>query len=235
MRTVKTLRKITLVSCFVILALLGISLRARADAREDVIKQIRDAQQVFHELMDTPDRGIPHELLESAKCIAIIPGVKKAAFVVGAEYGKGVAMCRTRHGWSGPVFIRIAGGSFGFQIGGSSTDFVLIFRNRDGMERLLTDKFKIGTDASAAAGPVGRDAHAATDVELHAEILSYSRSRGVFAGVSLDGAVVDPVHSDDEALYGPNVTRDAILEGQVPVPEPARGLAEEITRHTMRA
>jgi lipid-binding SYLF domain-containing protein len=232
---VKTSRRMT-VFCLASLAMvLGSSMRVRADAREDVRKQIRDAQQVFHELMDTPDRGIPHEMLESAKCIAIIPGVKKAAFVVGAEYGRGLAMCRTEHSWSGPVFVKIAGGSFGLQIGGSSTDFVLVFRNRDGMERLLSDKFKVGTDASAAAGPVGRDAHAATDAEMHAEILSYSRSRGVFAGVSLDGAVVEPLRSDDEAIYGADVTRDAILEGRVPTPEVAQGLVDEITRHTTKA
>jgi SH3 domain-containing YSC84-like protein 1 len=186
---------------------------------------------VFQELMETPDRAIPRELLESAKCIAIIPGQKKAGFIVAAEYGKGLAVCRTEYGWSGPVFLTIARGAFGPQIGGTSTDVVMIFRNRDGFQKLLSDKFKIGADA-AATGPVGRHVGAATDVEMHAEILTYSRSRGVFAGVSLEGAVVRPDRKADEALYGRNVDREAILNAKVPVPPAARELVAEIRRYT---
>ncbi len=208
---------------------------ARADDRSDDISRIRISRDVFHELMQTPDKSIPNGLLESAKCIAIIPGELKAAFVFGARYGKGLATCRTHDGWSAPVFLTIGGGSFGFQIGGSSTDLVLIFRNREGFQHLLSDKFKIGADATAAAGPVGRHTAAATDVEMHAEILTYSRSRGVFAGVSLDGAVVAPDRSADRAMYGSGVTREAILHGRVPVPRAAEALVSEIQRDTAEA
>lgn len=208
------------------------SLGTRADDRSDDIERIQNSREVFHELMQTPDNAIPSDLLGSAKCIAIIPGVKKAAFVVGGEYGKGLATCRTSHGWSAPVFLTIGGGSFGFQIGGSSTDLVMVFRIREGFQHLLSDKFKIGADATAAAGPVGRDASAATDLEMHAEILTYSRSRGVFAGVSLDGAVVEPDRSGDQALYGDNVDREALLDGKAPVPTAAQRLVAEIGRYT---
>jgi len=155
----KKLIKMALAS---LLGVLGVTLDARGDARSGDLKRIRNSQEVFHELMQTPDHAIPHELLESAKCIAIIPGEKKAAYIVGGHYGRGVALCRTTNGWSGPVFLKIIGGSFGLQIGGSSTDVVMVFRNREGLQKLLSDKFKIGADATAAAGPVGRDASAAT-------------------------------------------------------------------------
>jgi lipid-binding SYLF domain-containing protein len=183
-------------------------------------------------LIETPDRAILRELLESAKCIAIIPGQKKVGFIVAAEYGKGLAMCRTEYGWSGPVFLTIAGGGFGALIGGVSTDVVVVFRNREGFPKLLSDKFKIGADATAAAGPVGRSAAAATDLEMHAEILAYSRSRGVFAGVSLEGAVVAPDRKADEALYESGVSRETVVNGKVPVSEPARELVAEIRRYT---
>ena len=226
----KKLIKMALAS---LLGVLGVTLDARGDdARSGDLKRIRNSQEVFHELMQTPDHAIPHELLESAKCIAIIPGEKKAAYIVGGHYGRGVAMCRTTNGWSGPVFLKVIGGSFGLQIGGSSTDVVMVFRNREGLQKLLSDKFKIGADATAAAGPVGRDAAAATDLEMHAEILTYSRSRGVFAGVSLDGSVVEPDHRADQALYGTRVDREDILNGKVSVPEPARELVAEIRRYT---
>jgi lipid-binding SYLF domain-containing protein len=216
----------------VALGILTTSSSLRADDRSQDLKRIHDAQRSFHELMETPDRAIPHELLESAKCIAIIPGEKKVGFIVAAEYGKGLAMCRTEHGWSGPVFLTIAGGAFGALIGGASTDVVMVFRNREGFQKLLSDKFKIGTDATAAAGPVGRNAAAATDLEMHAEILTYSRSRGVFAGVSLEGAVVTPDRKADEALYGSNADREAVVNGKVAVPESARELVAEVRQHT---
>ena len=210
----------------------GAYLEARAESHSAVLNRIGNSQEVFHELMQTPDKAIPRELLESAKCIAIIPGEKKAAFIAGGSYGRGVAMCRTEKGWSGPIFLTIAEGSFGLQIGGTSTDLVLVFRNRDGFQRLLSDKFKIGADARAAAGPVGRTAAAATDIEMHAEILTYSRSRGIFAGVSLEGSVVAPDHKADELLYGSKVDREAVLQGKVPVPDPAQSLVAEIARYT---
>lgn len=216
----------------ILVAVLGATLVSRAESRDAVIKRMEAARLVFHELMQAPDKAIPRELLESAKCIAIIPGEKKAAFIAGGNFGRGLAMCRTTNGWSGPVFVTIAGGSFGLQIGGTSTDLVLVFRNREGFQRLLKDKFTIGVDASAAGGPVGRTAVAATDIEMHAEILTYSRSRGIFAGVSLDGSAVAPDRSADEALYGKNVDREQILYRKVPVPESAEPLVAEISRYT---
>lgn len=200
--------------------------------RSDDVERIRNATQVFREIMATPDKAIPQELLESAKCIAIIPGEKKAAFVVGASYGKGIATCRTAEGWSTPLFVALGGGSVGFQIGGSSTDLVMIFMNEKGLHSLLSDKFKIGADATAAAGPVGRHAAAATDAKMNAEILTYSRSKGLFAGVSLDGAVVQADQSGNHAMYGRNVNRQEILSGSVRVPEAAQPLLNEIAQYT---
>ena len=185
--------------------------------------------------MSTPDRGIPQELLETVKCIAIIPGDVKFAFIFGGNYGRGLATCRTGHGWSAPMFVAIEGGSVGYQIGGSSTDLVMLFMNDHALQSLLSDKFKIGADASVAAGPVGRHAAADTDAKMKAEILSYSRAKGVFAGVSLDGAVVQADKSGDEAMYGEHVDRHEILSGKVAVPESARPLLHEIGEYVHEA
>jgi SH3 domain-containing YSC84-like protein 1 len=203
---------------------------ADSDRNHDV-DRVRHATQVFGEMMGTPDKGIPQELLESAKCIAIIPGEKKAAFIFGANYGKGLATCRTSHGWSAPLFLAVGGGSVGFQIGGSSTDVVMLFMNDHALQSLLSDKFKIGADATAAAGPVGRHVAAGTDVKLNAEILTYSRSKGAFAGVSLDGAVVQADQSGDQAIYGTKVNRKEIVAGTVAVPKVAQPLLKEITQY----
>jgi lipid-binding SYLF domain-containing protein len=216
------------------LALL-VTLTAAASDREDDVKRTHKAAEVFKDIMNTPDQGIPHDLLESAKCIAIIPGEVKFAFIFGANYGRGLATCRTRHGWSAPMFVAIDGGSVGYQIGGSSTDLVMLFMNDHALQSLLSDKFKLGADASVAAGPVGRNATAATDLKLSAEILSYSRSKGVFAGVSLDGAVVQTDKSGDEAMYGHDVDRHEILSGKVAVPVSARQLLHEISGYVQEA
>ena len=208
-----------------------VTLNAVASDREDDVKRTQKAAQVFKEIMSTPDRGIPQELLETVKCIAIIPGDVKFAFIFGGNYGRGLATCRTGHGWSAPMFVAIEGGSVGYQIGGSSTDLVMLFMNDHALQSLLSDKFKIGADASVAAGPVGRHAAADTDAKLKAEILSYSRAKGVFAGVSLDGAVVQADKSGDEAMYGEHVDRHEILSGKVPVPESARPLLHEISEY----
>jgi lipid-binding SYLF domain-containing protein len=202
-----------------------------ASDREDDISRIDASARVFREIMNTPDKSIPQELLESAKCIAIIPGEKKAAFIFGGSYGKGIATCRTAEGWSAPLFLAVGGGSWGLQIGGNSTDLVLIIRSEHGMHSLLSDKFKIGADATAAAGPVGRHAAVATDLELNAEILTYSRSKGAFAGVSLDGAVVQADRSGDWAMYGADVERRHILDGTIPVPGAALTLIGEIGQY----
>jgi len=204
------------------------SLTAVASDREDDVNRTQKAAQVFKEIMNTPDQGIPSNLLESAKCIAIIPGDKKFAFVFGGSYGRGLATCRTGHGWSAPMFVAIDSGSVGYQIGGSSTDIVMLFMNDHALQSLMSDKFKVGADASVAAGPVGRNAAAGTDLKLNAEILSYSRSKGIFAGVSLDGAVMQADKSGDKAMYGDDVNRHEILDGQVAVPASARALVEEL-------
>jgi lipid-binding SYLF domain-containing protein len=209
----------------------GLVLPALASDREDDVNRTQKATQVFQEIMNTPE-GIPQKLLESAKCIAIIPGDKKFAFIFGGNYGRGLATCRTGQGWSAPMFVAIDGGSVGYQIGGSSTDIVMLFMNDHALQSLLRDKFKIGADASVAAGPVGRHATAGTDIKLNAEILSYSRSKGAFAGVSLDGAVVQADRSGDKAMYGSNVTRQEILNGKVAVPKSARRLLEELAKYT---
>jgi lipid-binding SYLF domain-containing protein len=207
---------------------------AVASDREDDVAHTQKAAQVFKEIMDTPDKGIPHDLLESAKCIAIIPGDKKFAFILGGSYGRGVATCRTSHGWSAPMFVAIDGGSVGYQIGGSSTDIVMLFMNDRALHSLLSDKFKLGADASVAAGPVGRSAAAGTDLKLNAEILSYSRSKGIFAGVSLDGAVVQGDKSGDQAMYGADVDRHEIVDGKVAMPASARDLVHELHAYTGR-
>jgi lipid-binding SYLF domain-containing protein len=205
-----------------------VTLTALASDREDDVNRTQKAARVFKEIMNTPDHGIPSDLLESAKCIAIVPGDVKFAFIFGANYGRGVATCRTEHGWSAPMFVAIDGGSVGYQIGGSSTDLVMLFMNDHALQSLMSDKFKLGADASIAAGPIGRSAAAGTDLKLAAEILSYSRAKGVFAGVSLDGAVMQADKSGDEAMYGQDVNRKDILDGKVAVPASAQALLHEI-------
>ncbi|MFZ0787342.1 MAG: lipid-binding SYLF domain-containing protein [Candidatus Acidiferrales bacterium] len=216
------------------LALL-VAVTAVASDREDDANRTHKAAQVFQEIMNAPDQGIPQGLLESAKCIAIIPGDVKFAFIFGGNYGRGLATCRTSHGWSAPMFVAIDGGSVGYQIGGSSTDIVLLFMNDHALHSLLSDKFKLGADASVAAGPVGRNASAGTDLKLNAEILSYSRTKGVFAGVSLDGAVVQADKSGDKAMYGDDVDRHQILDGKIAVPASARRLLREIGGYAQEA
>jgi len=219
-----------------IVATLGLmTLTAVASDREDDIKRTEKAGQVFSEIMHTPDQGIPQDLLETAKCIAIIPGSVKFAFVFGGNYGRGVATCNTGHGWSAPMFVALDGGSVGYQIGGSSTDIIMLFMNDHALQSLLSDKFKLGADASVAAGPVGRTADAGTDVKLNAETLSYSRAKGLFAGLALNGAVVQADKSGDESMYGLNTNRHEILSGKVAVPASARPLLREINRDVKEA
>src|SRR5574340_1246161 len=206
-----------------------------ASAHQQDVDSVRSSRFAFEDIMNAPDKSIPQELLGSAKCIAIIPGDKRAAFIFGGSYGRGLVSCLAGDTWSAPAFLMMSGGSFGFQIGGASTDIVMIFRNRSGMDHLLSDKFTVGADASAAAGPVGRHAAAATDAEMHAEILTYSRSRGVFAGVSLDGAVVKPDRGANMALYGANIETVSILDGHVKAPSEAQGLIEVISRNVREA
>jgi lipid-binding SYLF domain-containing protein len=217
-------------SLLALAVLSAIALPARAD--EDPSRRLADAAAVFTEIMHTPDKGIPHELLDHASCIAIVPGMKKAGFIVGAKYGKGYVTCRTHAGWSAPATIRIEGGSVGFQIGATETDVVLLIRNHRGMERLLSDQFTLGGDATVAAGPVGRDATAQTDAMMSAEILAWSRSRGLFAGISLQGATLRQDLDDNEKLYGRRVDNREILTQGVPPPPPADRLLAELNRRS---
>ena len=211
---------------------------AASSTRQDDLARIHSSARVFSQVMHTPDKGIPQEILEGARCIAIIPGEKKLAFVFGGSYGKGLVTCRDTHtasGWTAPLFITVGGGSWGAQIGGQSSDIVLIIRSRHGAERMLSNKFKIGVNASAAAGPVGRHVSAETNPTLNAEILSYSRSKGAFAGVSLAGAVVQPDATGNRAMYGRTVTSDQVLNGHVRFPAAARDLAHVLTVYTRAA
>jgi SH3 domain-containing YSC84-like protein 1 len=189
------------------------------------------ARTVLNEIMATPDKSIPESILEQATCVAVVPGLIKGAFIFGAEYGQGVATCRTGHGWSGPVFIRMGGGSFGFQIGGQGTDLVLVAVNDKGMQDLLASKFKIGADASAAAGPVGRDTQASTNWKLQSELLTWSRAKGLFAGIDLSGVSVSQNKADTDAFYGSAHTFHSILAGQVPVPPPAVPFVRTVAKY----
>jgi len=195
-----------------------------ADDRGKLTKLMDESANVFNEIMSTPDKGIPHDILSRAQCIGIVPNMKRAGFIVGAKYGKGVLTCRTGDGWSAPSVIRIEGGSVGFQIGAGETDLVFVVQNKTGENHLMEDKFTVGGDASAMAGPVGRTAEAETDAMMHAEILSWSRARGLFAGISLAGATMRPDKDDNAELYGPNVRQRAILTGEVRKPAEARTL-----------
>jgi SH3 domain-containing YSC84-like protein 1 len=197
-------------------------------------KHIRESAAVLSEIMSAKDRGIPEDLLEKAKCVGIIPNLKRAGFIVGAKYGKGVVTCRTSGGWSAPEVVRIEGGSIGLQIGAGETDVVFLVMNDRGMNRLMEDKFTLGGDASVMAGPVGRSAEAETDAMMHAEILSYSRSRGVFAGISLEGATLRPDKDDNRALYGA-ATPQEILHGRVNPPAAAEQLYAELSHYPSKA
>src|SRR5271165_5554896 len=213
------MRKIAVATLVVLSMVLG---AAASDRHGADLDRIQTSSTILAQIMSAPDRAIPDGIMSGAKCIAIIPSSLKASFVFGANYGKGVATCRTENGWSAPVFFLLTGGSFGFQAGGQASDLVLIIRTDDGMQHLLQSKFKLGADASAAAGPVGRDAQAATDLTMRAQVLTYSRSRGLFLGVSLSGAVIRQNDGDTRAFYGKDWTFYSLLNGQVPAPADAQ-------------
>jgi SH3 domain-containing YSC84-like protein 1 len=204
--------------------------------RSDEVDRLRRATEVFNEIMRAPDKGIPEDLLDKAECVVIVPGLTKAALGLGGRYGKGLVMCRKPdRSWSAPLFIRIEGGSAGFQIGVQKTDVVMLVMNRRGMDKLLGDKFTLGADASVAAGPVGRNATAQTNVRLDAEILGYSRSKGLFAGISLEGATLRQDKDDNKDFYGKEIDARALLmEGSEPLPPEARSLAAALSRKSPR-
>jgi lipid-binding SYLF domain-containing protein len=193
----------------------------QAQAPEKLVHRIDAAHEILHQLMNTPDKGIPLDIAASAQCVIVVPSFKKGAFVFGGEYGQGVATCRTARGWSAPVFVQMAGGSFGFQIGGQSTDLVLIGRTRKSLDHLLKDKVKLGGDASVAGGPVGRSAQASTTELANAEFLTYSRNKGLFAGIDLQGDEVNQNVKDTREFYGHDISFQKVLSGAVPTPPAA--------------
>jgi SH3 domain-containing YSC84-like protein 1 len=206
-----------------------------ASSRMDLQQRIDSAKVVLDQIMAAQDSGIPSNILEHATCVGVVPGLVKGAFIFGGQYGQGVVTCRTGHGWSAPVFIRMAGGSWGFQIGAQSTDLVLIAVNSNGFQDLLKNKFKIGADAAAAAGPVGRHGEASTDWKMNAELLTYSRSKGLFAGIDLSGTVVSQNVDDTGIYYGHDHAYDAILRGEVAVPVGAVPLVRDVADHFVQA
>jgi SH3 domain-containing YSC84-like protein 1 len=212
-----------------VFAMLGLGTLCWAgSAREDATDRLDSATTVLHEIMGAPDKGIPEEVLEHAKCVAVIPHMVKGGLIFGAKGGKGVATCRTADGWSAPAFITISGGSWGLQIGVEAVDVVLIIQNDRGMQKLLESNFQLGADASAAAGPVGRHAEAGTDWKMDTEILTYSRAKGAFAGLTLEGASIRQDDDSRRAIYGRDVTTRALLLGQVPVPAAAQPFLAEV-------
>ena len=207
----------------------GATDKAKLDGR------LTDASAVIRAVMSTPDKGIPSNILAGASCVVVIPSYKKGAFLVGAQYGQGAATCRTPRGWSAPVFVQLTGGSFGFQIGGQATDLVLVAMNQNGLQDMLKNKFKLGGDAAASAGPVGRNAQAGTDWKLNAEFLSYSRSKGLFAGVDLDGTVLAQNQDDTRTFYGTDLPFDTILKGNQKTPPDAMGFVRTVAKFFVAA
>jgi lipid-binding SYLF domain-containing protein len=221
----------SLLTIFAFLAASPMALHA-----QKAVDRLNDAADVLTDMMKTSDKGIPQDLMNKATCVVIVPNLKKAGFIVGAKYGRGFAMCRRASGtgWTAPASMRVEGGSFGLQIGGTEQDIILLVMSESGMKHLLGDKFTLGGDASAAAGPLGRDASAETDAELHAEMLSYSRSRGLFGGLTLEGATLRPDAEANKELYGRDVENKAILQGDVKTPAAAEKLEELLNKNSSR-
>ena len=217
------------------LGCLFIAAAALSSQQSKEAEQLTKANEVLREIMQTPDKSVPHDLLDRSVCVGIVPSELKFAFILGANYGRGVLVCR-RHGngpWGAPALFHLGGGSFGLQIGGKATDIVFIVENPQGARKLLNDNVKLGADASVAGGPVGRSAEGSTDVALQAEILSYSRSRGAFAGLSLAGAVLKQDEDADERLYGKKVTaKDIVIQGVVRTPPAAKPLITTLTKYS---
>jgi SH3 domain-containing YSC84-like protein 1 len=219
-------------------ALFSILLTAAALAAHDnePFKRLQESATVFSEVMAAPDKGIPEDMLENAHCVVIVPGMKTGAFIVGAKYGKGFISCRSKKGagWSAPGAVRIEGGSFGFQIGGSETDVILLVMNERGARRLLSSQFTLGAEGEVAAGPVGRSATAQTDAKMTAEILSWSRSRGVFAGIALQGATLRQDLDDNAALYGSKIENREIVAKGIEPPKEASRLLSLLNKYSPR-
>jgi len=223
----------TLITILAAVALTPLGLFAQKDS--SAADRLNAATDVIRDMTHEADKGIPQDLMNKAECVVVVPNMKKAGFIFGAKYGRGFATCRRhgRAGWSAPAAMRIEGGSFGLQIGGSEQDVVLLVMNDGGMRHLLEDKFTLGGDASVAAGPVGRDAAAQTDAEMHAEMLSWSRSRGAFAGLTLEGSTLRPDHEADKELYGRDYSNKEILQGDAKAPPAAENMMHELDRISM--
>jgi lipid-binding SYLF domain-containing protein len=216
-----------------LIAVLALAVTPLIASGKEAVNRLDEAAEVFSEVMATPDRAIPQELLEKAHCIVIVPGVKKAAFIVGGKYGKGYLFCRKAGaGWSAPGTIRMEGGSFGFQIGASETDVIMLVMNSGGRNHLLSSKFTLGGEAAVAAGPVGRAATAETDAQMHAEILTWSRSKGLFAGLSLAGATLRQDLDDNQALYGKRLENRVIVTTSVRAPRSATKILGMLNQHS---
>ncbi len=224
------MKKIIGVLCGMAICVGAVSARAEDDSSK-LTDRVAAATAVINEVMSVPDKSIPQSILAGAHCVVVIPSYKKAAFAVGAQYGQGIATCRTPRGWSAPVFVQLAGGSFGFQIGGQATDLILVAMNQNGLEDMLKNKVKLGADAAASAGPVGRNAQAGTDWKLNAEFLTYSRSKGLFAGVDLDGTVLSQNQDATRQLYGHDVAFGDALRGKIPTPPNARHFVGTVARY----
>jgi len=203
--------------------------------KTDIQKRIEKSAEVLNEIMATPDKAIPDKVMEKAKCIAVVPSVIKIAVGFGGQHGKGVATCRTAKGWSAPAPITLTGGSWGLQLGGQAVDLVMVVMNDNGMKHLLSSKFKLGADASAAAGPVGRNAAADTDLSMRAEVLTYSRARGIFAGIDLSGTAVTQDKDETALLYGKMVPFEDILSGNVPAPPAAEPFLAAVRKFSHEA
>src|SRR3954464_526917 len=205
----------------ILAVVLAMGTMAFANGREDATDRLTNAGRVLGEIMSAPDQGIPQEVFENAKCIAVVPNLMKAAFVFGGKHGRGVATCRTATGWSAPAFISVGGGSFGLQIGAEGIDLIMTVMNDQGMQRMLSNKFQVGGDATAAAGPVGRHASAGTDWKADSEILTYSRAKGLFAGISLTGAVIQQDNDSTRFIYHKMIDQKSILSGSTLAPAAA--------------
>lgn len=220
----------------VVVCLCSLSFGADESTKDSkAVDRVQAAADVLNEIQGAPDKGIPQEVLGSAQCVAVVPSMLKGGFIVGAKYGRGLASCRTEKGWSAPAFFLIEGGSVGFQIGGQAVDLVMLIMNNSGMNHLLSSKFELGGDASVAAGPVGRHAEANTDWKMRAEVLTYSRARGVFAGVSLNGAVVKQDKGSTREFYGHMVSFPASLKGEVEPPAAANAFLSSLAKWAQEA
>ena len=227
--------KVTAAVCGLALSATGMISAANAQDKSKMDERLENSAAVIEQIMSTPDHAVPDAILARAKCVLVIPSEKKAAFLVGAQYGQGVATCRTEQGWSAPVFVKLGGASFGFQLGGQATDLVLLGMNEKSVQDMLHSKVKLGANASAAAGPVGRDAQASTDVLLNAEFLTYSRAKGLFAGLDLSGDVLEANNDENKAEYGADVKDDAVLHGGVPTPPNAEHFVHTVAKYFVMA